>query len=407
MAEQFGSNPWPQSSSTVEQPTRATTRVPAPTGMAAHGEKPAYTEAFTARDADPFRLADTTTQPLRPLRTWPALLTLYLLAPITGEVLSGSTPPLQFINPFTLLALAGLYGSGAIVARELVRRRGLGWPGLLLFGAAYGILEEGLVVTSWFNPKWPDLNFLAYYGRLFDTSWVWATHLTIYHAVVSIMVPVLLAEILFPRIANRPWLGKRGFTAFAIWLAFVSLLEAFFFILTAIHSKGYPHPPLMYLGALLLAVGLVLWGLHLRSKPRPSSAGTSPHPAPRLWWLRLAGFGSMVAIFISAWLLPRLIPLPIVPIASMLSILALGIWLMSHWTKRTNWGTPHRLAFISGVLGFFIALSPLIEFVVHPAHRNPTGMTLFTLAFLVGLIFLAWRVRRNSSHLTPVPGKVR
>jgi hypothetical protein len=144
----------------------------------------------------------------RPQCTWPALLTLFFLAPIIPEMLTGSTPPLMFINPISLLFETGLYGSGAILIRELVRRRGLGWSSIVLLGAAYGILEEGLVITSWFNPYWSDLGKLAFYGRLLDTSWVWALELTIFHAIVSITIPILLTEILFPRIADRPWLGK-------------------------------------------------------------------------------------------------------------------------------------------------------------------------------------------------------
>src|SRR5215472_14240276 len=112
--------------------------------------------------------------PVQRMRTWPAILALYVLAPAVGEMLSGSTPPLLFFTPFSLIFECGLYGSGAVLVRELVRRRGLGWGGILLVGAAYGILEEALVVTSWFNPYWPDLGRLAFYGRALDTSWVWA-----------------------------------------------------------------------------------------------------------------------------------------------------------------------------------------------------------------------------------------
>src|SRR5262249_61423005 len=143
-------------------------------------------------------------------RSWPAVLTLFFLAPVVGEMLSGSTPPVMFVNPFSLLLETGLYGSGAVLTRELVRRRGLGWASMLLLGAAYGILEEGLTITSWFNPYLPDLPSLGSYGRLVDTNWVWALGLTTYHAVVSITIPILLAETLFPRLAERPWLGRPG-----------------------------------------------------------------------------------------------------------------------------------------------------------------------------------------------------
>ena len=36
--------------------------------------------------------------PLRRVRTWPALLALLFRSPAIGEMLSGSTPPLRFIQ---------------------------------------------------------------------------------------------------------------------------------------------------------------------------------------------------------------------------------------------------------------------------------------------------------------------
>ena len=41
-----------------------------------------------------------------------------------------------------------------------------------------------------------------------DTSWIWAVELTIFHAIASITIPILLVELLFPAIADRPWLKK-------------------------------------------------------------------------------------------------------------------------------------------------------------------------------------------------------
>src|SRR6185437_16296228 len=116
---------------------------------------------------------DTQTTPLRQ-RRWMAALALYLLAPITAELLTGSTPPLQFVNPLSFLFLTALYGSGALLVRETVRRRGLGWWSVILLGAAYGVLEEGLVVTSWMNPYWSDLAYLNGYSRALGINWYWA-----------------------------------------------------------------------------------------------------------------------------------------------------------------------------------------------------------------------------------------
>src|SRR5579862_4439225 len=80
------------------------------------------------------------------IRTWPVLLTLLLLSPLIAEVMSGSTPPLQFIQPFSLIFLPTLYGISAILTHEVIVRRSLGWGNALLLGAAFGIFQEALVV---------------------------------------------------------------------------------------------------------------------------------------------------------------------------------------------------------------------------------------------------------------------
>jgi hypothetical protein len=112
---------------------------------------------------------------LRLQRTWPAVLTLYFLAPFIAEMLTGSTPPLMWNNIGGAILTIGLYGSGALLARELVRRRGLGWGNLALLGVAYGVLEEGMAYQSWFNPTWanpPDRL------RFFEVNWTLALAFT-------------------------------------------------------------------------------------------------------------------------------------------------------------------------------------------------------------------------------------
>lgn len=73
-----------------------------------------------------------------------AALVLLFLSPIIAEFLSGSTTPTEFINPVVLLMLLGLYGTSALLIRELRVRHGLGYASVLVLGFAYGVLEEGL-----------------------------------------------------------------------------------------------------------------------------------------------------------------------------------------------------------------------------------------------------------------------
>ncbi|NTV37264.1 MAG: hypothetical protein HGA53_09950, partial [Anaerolineaceae bacterium] len=114
---------------------------------------------------------------------------LFFLAPAIGELLSSSSPPAEFFNLFNIVLLGLLYGGGAILIRELVFRYKKGWVSMLLFGAAYGIIEEGWMVKSFFDPGWVDIGMLGSYGRAWGVNWVWTVELIIFHTVFSICIP--------------------------------------------------------------------------------------------------------------------------------------------------------------------------------------------------------------------------
>jgi hypothetical protein len=118
----------------------------------------------------------------------------------------------------------GLYGCGALLVRETVARRRLNAVGVLLLGAAYGIIEEGLTCKSFFNLHWTDTGFLSVYGRGWGVNWVWTFGLIAYHMVVSIAVPVFLTEALFPLRAQEPWLRRRGWIIASTSLGLVVIL---------------------------------------------------------------------------------------------------------------------------------------------------------------------------------------
>src|SRR5216684_3038312 len=73
------------------------------------------------------------------------------------------------------------------------------------------IIAEGLAVKSFFDPGWKDLGTLGWYGRSLDVNWIWAVWLTIFHAVVSIAIPIFLVECIWPRIRGQPLTSRRGY----------------------------------------------------------------------------------------------------------------------------------------------------------------------------------------------------
>ena len=139
------------------------------------------------------------------MRRYVPVLVLLILSPFIAEVLFGATP---ISNLGGLLPGIAVYGGGAVLIRELARRRGPGWSRVALLGAAYAIIEEGLALQSMFNP---DLfNAAGYGGRALGVNWVWSEWTLGYHIVWSIIIPILLAELLFPARRTEPWLGRVG-----------------------------------------------------------------------------------------------------------------------------------------------------------------------------------------------------
>ncbi|EQD47168.1 hypothetical protein B1B_12443, partial [mine drainage metagenome] len=92
--------------------------------------------------------------------------------------------------------LFGLYGSGVLLVRESVVRWNKGWIAVLCLGGAYGIIEEGLALKTFFDIR--EVGFSRAYGHWLGINWVWAVDGTIFHAVFTVALPILLVSLAFP-----------------------------------------------------------------------------------------------------------------------------------------------------------------------------------------------------------------
>jgi hypothetical protein len=313
------------------------------------------------------------------------LCVLFLLAPAIGELLSGSAPPAEFFNPLGFIMLSILYGGGAIIVRELKVRWQKGWLSLLVLGAAYGIVEEGLMVKSFFDPEWMDLGILGTYGRWLGVNWVWSVELMIYHAVISIAIPIMLTELIFPNQRNDSWIGG---WAWGILLAlFVGIVAFGYFMLT-------PYRPdiLTYFLAIVVVAELVILASQL-----PSELFKHRVVAPRNpMWFWLIGFTGILVFFIVFWGLPHTPLPPLVTILLGISLVVVIAWLVLRISGNGVALTErHRLALAAGPLSFFILLTPIQEFDTSRTD-NTTGMAIVGLAALIFLLWMWWWVRRRS-----------
>ncbi|MFZ0038427.1 MAG: hypothetical protein WAK91_13445, partial [Candidatus Acidiferrales bacterium] len=145
---------------------------------------------------------------------------LILLAPLIGEVLSGATR-MSFI--FALVPEIMVWGCGALIIRETVRRWGGGWTSILLLGLALSVAEEFVIQQTSLAPL-PWAAESPGYGRLWGINWVYFLFMLGYESVWIALVPIQLTELLFPERRNAPWLKRLGLIISGVVFVFGSYI---------------------------------------------------------------------------------------------------------------------------------------------------------------------------------------
>jgi hypothetical protein len=323
------------------------------------------------------------------MRRYLPVAVLFLLAPFVGEMLLGATPVTQLGG---LIPLSAVYGGGAIVIRELARRRQTGWAGVALLAAAYGIVEEGLAVQSLFNPALFHAGEIG--GRALGVNWVWTEWAIGYHVVWSIGIPILLAELLFPARRNAPWLDGPGIFGFGLlYLAGVTAIAAIFRKSVA---PDFHAPAALTAGAVVATLALIAVGLGWRGKRDVAQDRSPPGPVPHALLLVVMSF-----VFAGLWF--RLLaipsafrdgPLVIVPIILAASIFVGLSAAVGRWATRAAWTDAKWLALASGALAVNAAFG---FFVVTAANRiDHLGQGAISIVTCVMLLWFALHLERRA-----------
>jgi len=201
-----------------------------------------------------------------------AAIALFFTAPLVAEFLLGNLPIKMLV---ALVALAPMYGGGALLIRELVRRAGRGWPSILLLGAAYTLVEEGFVTQSLFNP-----DYLKMQMHLLDHAWISALHISAWwtlfmfnlHTFWSVSVSIALIEALVPSRAGQPWLGRLGDSIVAL-LFLVGCAAC-----TGITLKGdrFVSSPVQFICAGVACLGFIVAAFLIPRRGSGASSGAVP-----------------------------------------------------------------------------------------------------------------------------------
>lgn len=320
----------------------------------------------------------------------PLLMTfgLVLLAPTVGEYLLGNIPISQYA---AVLVLCPLYGAGALLVRESARRLGAGWPTIVLFAAAYALVEEGPVDQMVFNPGYLGLDSFARYAEVpglgvSGTLVLWSLAL---HTVWSICVPIAVVEAFDPT-PTRPWLGRTGLVVtaavFALGCVFLGVSQA--------HGLDFVGTPAQFVVSAVVIGLLVVAGV---LAGRRSAPPVDPAPAPRPATAAVAAF-----VLTSGYWLSGAIPGGdgVVPtVVSWLLAATIAVGVVHRWSRRTGWDARHRLALAAGAAATYalwFGPAQAGEAGTGPAE-TAIGAVVFGLAMLVVVVLAAWSVRARSA----------
>lgn len=336
---------------------------------------------------------------VKPPAVLPAL-GLFVLAPWMAEFSWGGLGPADL--PAAVLFLGPLYGCAAILVREIARRTGRGWSTMLLLGAAFGVVQAGVVDQSMFNPYYLHYDFQhpAHVPGL-GISALYALSFVVGHAVVSIGVPIALIETYAVGRGGRPWLGRWGLAVVAAGWALASVLNHV--DVRAHDGHGFQASPGQTAGAVAVGVGLVFLAL---TQPRSS---TRPGPPSR--WARPRRAAGLVpppwAVAAGAFLtyllwLPHESWLGVAVAAVVLPTVAA---VLTRWSRRARWGVWHTFAVAAGV----VLVGPVSAFTGEPYEQVPPRTELLndTVAALIALCLVvagALVLHRHAREVLTGPG---
>jgi hypothetical protein len=312
------------------------------------------------------------------MRRPPPALILFMLSPFIAEILLGATP----ISRIGGLVLVGpFYGCGALLIRELARRRGEGWARIVLLGAAYAIVEECFCTQTIFNPTL--FNAADYGGRWLGVNFVWAQIMIGYHIAWSVCIPILLTETLFPDRRKTPWLGTIGLSV--VGIIFVLTAIGIGAVFRRILSPGFEASNVHFMIAAMIVMALIVIALVPPRADLPVSEFTRRPPS--LGLLGLATLIAGISLF-ALFMLPESVrqgKLVIAPMLLQLIIAAGFLMQLRRWSSSDGWSDAHRFVLIFAALlvvmffGFFF---------VTASHRiDQIGQGIFSVLTLA-LLFL-------------------
>jgi hypothetical protein len=278
-------------------------------------------------------------------RAAPAL-TLAVLAPVIAEVLTGATR-LSFL--FVLVPEIMVWGCGALMIREAVRRWKGGGTSLVLLGLALAVAEEWVIQQTSLAPfAWPGA--MVNYGRLWGVNWIWFLIMLGYECVWVTLVPVAVTELIFRERSEERWLSNAGWIVTGALFCIGSLLA--WFLWTHIARPKTYHVPLYQPPVWQLVVGVLMIAVLVLAAYALRRVGTEKAKrwTPTAWAAFVAALALAVPWF---WLMSFVFGAHTDwpfwgPIALGVAWGLAALWIVQRWVAAEGWSDMRRWALAFG-----------------------------------------------------------
>jgi hypothetical protein len=320
------------------------------------------------------------------------ILTLLVLSPLIGEVMSGATL-LSYI--FVLVPEIMVWGCAALLIREAVRRWRGGWTSMLLLGLGLSVAEEFIIQQTSIAPL-PWMPADAVYGRVCGVNWPYFMFQLGYESVWIVLVPVLVTELIFPRRRDEPWVRTRGLLIASVVFLVGSFIAWFTWTQQALpnvfHVPVY-HPPALTMALGLLSIVLLTLAASAARGIGVTRASRTPPPP---WLVALAAlllgfpwYGLMAVVF-GGWR----VPLWILMIAA--SAWGSAAWLLiGRWTTASGWQDSHRWALGFGAL--LVCMSAGFLGAANWSRTDTIAKAVMNVLAVAGMVILAVRIARRTA----------
>jgi hypothetical protein len=274
-------------------------------------------------------------------------ITLMLMAPLLTEILPGAT---RFSSIFVLPIEMCVWGIGALLIREAVRRYKLGWQGMILLGLALAIAEECLLQQTSLAPLVIHLKGQTY-ARAFGLNYVYFLWAMIYEPVFVVVLSISVVETIFPSRKQMQWISKGGLFVLLPLLLIGSLLAWYSWTQIArvkfFHLPPY-HPPVPAILLSLAAMGILIYTAFKKRQP----SGKSFHPLSS-WLLGVLGAAWAFILFGLVLLglgIDPAFPEWIAVTGPIIILVLIPIQILPKFARHPGWDIKHQFGLTCGTI---------------------------------------------------------